>query len=111
MRGTATIIAGLALLGLTGCDEHGIATGAPLAGGAVAMATLHTADGTEVGRATATEVAGGVRFALDTHGMPPGTHGARVHTVGHCDPAGVATAGGRWNPTGMTHGSMNPQGP
>ena len=59
MRGTAGIIAGLALLGLTGCDEHGVATGAPLAGGATAVATLHTADGGEVGRATATEVAGG----------------------------------------------------
>lgn len=111
MRGTATIIAGLALLGLTGCDDHDMATGAPLAGGALAVATLHTADGAEVGRATATEVAGGLRFTLDVHGMPQGTHGAHIHTVGHCDPADFATAGGHWNPTGTKHGSMNPQGP
>ncbi|MDB5712272.1 MAG: superoxide dismutase [Sphingomonas bacterium] len=111
MRGTAGIIAGLALFGLAGCDEHGVATGAPLAGGATAVATLHTADGGEVGRATATEVAGGLRITIDTHGMPPGTHGAHIHTVGHCDAPDFATAGGHWNPTGMKHGSMNPQGP
>ena len=69
MRGTVTIIAGVVLLGLTGCDEHGVATGAPLAGGAVALATLHAADGTEVGRATAREVAGGLRVTIDTHGL------------------------------------------
>lgn len=111
MRATATIIAGLALFGLAGCDEHEMRTGLPLAGGASAGATLHTVDGAEVGRARAVEVAGGLRITIDAHRLPPGTHGAHIHTVGHCDAADFATAGGHWNPTGRKHGSMNPQGP
>ena len=43
--------------------------------------------------------------------MPPGTHGAHVHTVGRCDPPAFETAGSHWNPTTMKHGTMNPQGP
>lgn len=111
MRGTATIIAGLALLSLAGCDEHEMRTGAPLAGGASAAATLHTVDGTEAGRVRAVEVSDGLRITIDAHGLPPGTHGAHVHTVGHCDAPDFATAGGHWNPMGRKHGSMNPQGP
>ena len=112
MRGTASIIAGLALFGVAGCDQkHDIAVGAPVAGGAVAVAMLRTADGADVGRVSATEVAGGLRITIDARGLPPGTHGAHVHTVGRCDPADFASAGGHWNPTGTRHGSMNPQGP
>jgi Cu-Zn family superoxide dismutase len=86
-------------------------TGAPLANGARAVAILHTADGTDVGRATATEVAGGLRFTIDARGLPAGTHGAHVHTIGRCDAPDFTTAGGHWNPTGKKHGAMNPQGP
>lgn len=111
MRGTTMMFAGLALLGLAGCDEHEVKTGAPVAGGAVAVATLHNAAGKEVGRASATEVAGGLRVTIDVHDIAAGTHGAHIHTVGRCDPTDFATAGGHWNPTGMKHGSMNPAGP
>jgi Cu-Zn family superoxide dismutase len=111
MRGTAMMIAGVALFGLGGCNEHDMTPGAPVAGGAVAVATLHSADGKEVGRASATEVVGGLRVTIDVRGMPPGTHGAHIHTVGRCDPTDFASAGGHWNPTGMKHGSMNPAGP
>ena len=111
MRGTATIIAGLALLGLAGCKEQKVAIGAPIAGGAKAVAMLHMVDGTEVGRATATEVGGGLRVTIDVHNMPPGTHGAHIHTVGQCGAPDFASAGGHWNPTGKKHGSMNAQGP
>nr|WP_254602786.1 superoxide dismutase family protein [Sphingomonas bacterium] len=86
-------------------------TGTPLAGGARAVAMLHNAEGVEVGRATASDVAGGMRVTLDGHALPPGTHGAHIHAVGLCDAPGFTTAGGHWNPTGAKHGSMNPQGP
>ena len=100
-----------AMLALAGCTRHDVVTGAPLAGGASAVAMLHTGIGAEVGRATATEVAGGIRYTLDIRGLPAGTHGAHVHTAGRCDGPDFASAGGHWNPTAMKHGTMNPQGP
>ena len=106
----ATTILTTTLL-LSACDKESMATGAPIAQGAQAVAMLRTPDGADVGRAVATEVAGGLRFTLDVHGLTPGTHGAHVHTVGHCDAPDFQTAGGHWNPLGAKHGSMNPQGP
>ena len=101
----------LAMLSLAACDRSEPRTGAPLANGAHAIALLRTPDGADVGRATATEVGGGLRVTLDVHNVPPGTHGAHVHTVGRCDGPDFASAGGHWNPTSAKHGSMNPQGP
>lgn len=107
---TAMLICASALA-LAACNDKSMETGAPVAGGAKAVATLRTAAGVDVGRATATDVAGGVRFTIDAKAMPPGTHGAHVHTVGRCDGPGFESAGGHWNPTMMKHGAMNPQGP
>ena len=104
----ATTVAAMAL---AGCDRPSMRTGAPMASGPSASAVLHDASGIEVGHATATTVAGGVRFTADVHGLPPGTHGIHIHTVGLCDAPGFTTAGGHWNPTTMKHGTMNPQGP
>lgn len=101
-----------ATLSLAACNEEGrMETGTPVAGGASATAMLMTASGAPAGRASATEVAGGVRFTIDASGMPAGTHGAHVHMTGRCDAPGFETAGGHWNPTQMKHGTMNPQGP
>ncbi len=102
---------GACALSLAACNEDKLDTGMPVAGGAAATAALRTAAGEDAGRATATEVAGGVRFTVDVKGMPAGAHGAHVHTTGRCDAPGFETAGGHWNPTGMKHGTMNPQGP
>jgi len=101
MLGTAMAAAGCA---------RDAETGSIVAGGRTAIAAMRTATGADVGRATATEVAGGVRFTLDARGLPPGTHGAHVHTVGRCDAPDFTTAGGHWNPSARQHGSMNPQG-
>ncbi|MBC3941670.1 superoxide dismutase family protein [Sphingomonas albertensis] len=111
MRIATLALLGAATMGLSACDKSGMDTGTPMAGGQRATAMLQTATGTDVGRATATEVAGGIRFTLDAMAMPPGTHGAHIHMVGRCDAPDFTTAGGHWNPTGMKHGSMNPQGP
>jgi Cu-Zn family superoxide dismutase len=111
-RITAMTGLGLATLALAACNDQGkMGTGAPVAGGATATAQLASATGAPVGRATATEVGGGVRFTVDASGMPPGTHGAHIHMVGRCDAPGFESAGGHWNPTQMKHGAMNPQGP
>ena len=96
---------------LSACNERHPHVGAPLAGGRTAGAVLRTAAGQEVGRARVTEVAGGLRVSIDARGMPAGTHGAHIHTVGACDAPDFASAGGHWNPTAAHHGSMNPAGP
>lgn len=112
MRTALIATTALALTTLAACDTtHHAATGAPIPQAGQAVAMLRTADGADVGRATATEVTGGLRITLDVSGLPAGTHGAHIHTIGRCDAPDFASAGGHWNPTGMKHGSMNPQGP
>jgi len=106
------ILAGLSSLALAACAQKDeVAVGSPTPGGARATAALRTATGLDAGRATATEVSGGIRYTVDVKGMPAGTHGAHIHTTGRCDAPDFTTAGGHWNPTTMKHGSMNPQGP
>lgn len=107
---TTVLLAGSAAL-LGGCDRSGLRIGTPLANGAQAVALMRTADGADIGRATATEVSGGLRITLDARGLPPGRHGAHIHTVGRCDLPDFASAGGHWNPTAKKHGAMNPAGP
>lgn len=103
-------VAALGALALAGCTK-GMDAGAPVANGRTAAASLRTAAGADAGRATVSEVAGGLRFTADVNGLPPGTHGIHVHTVGACDAPDFTTAGPHWNPTAMKHGSMNPAGP
>ena len=106
------VLAGLSTLALAACTKtEDVAVGSPTAGGARATAMLRTATGIDAGRATATEVAGGIRYTLDVKGLPAGMHGAHIHTTGRCDGPDFTTAGGHWNPTTRKHGSMNPQGP
>jgi Cu-Zn family superoxide dismutase len=101
-----------AALALAGCAKDRGEVGQPLAQpGRSAVAVLHDAKGAEVGRATASEVQGGLRVTLEVHGLPPGDHGAHLHTVGRCDPPDFASAGGHWNPLGAHHGALNPAGP
>lgn len=100
-----------ATVALAGCADDAPKVGAPIAGGRVAMATLRTAAGKEVGRATVREVAGGLRVTVDARFLPPGMHGAHLHTVGRCEGPDFASAGPHWDPSGKKHGSMNPQGP
>ena len=102
--------AALAALALAGCAKNAD-IGTPLAGGRTATAALRTSAGASVGHATAAEVAGGVRFTADVTGLPPGTHGIHVHTVGACDAPDFTTAGPHWNPSGGKHGFNNPAGP
>ena len=93
------------------CSERELETGTILPGGRIATAQLVTSTGAPAGRATAREVAGGVRVTLDVRGLPPGTHGAHVHTTGRCDAPSFESAGPHWNPASTKHGTMNPQGP
>ena len=111
MRGLTLVT--ISAFALIGCADNPPVEGADAAPPPTrsATATLHLADGTEAGRATVRETPGGLHVMLDVHGLRPGVHGAHLHTIGRCDPPDFASAGGHWNPTGMKHGSMNPQGP
>lgn len=75
-----------------------------------AVAMLMTADGIEVGRATAMPDGDSVAIALDVEGMMPGEHGVHVHETGSCVGPDFASAGGHWNPAGAAHGLEDPEG-
>ncbi|OYY89674.1 MAG: superoxide dismutase [Sphingomonas sp. 28-66-16] len=109
---TAIIATGLLATAATigGCTDPANSVGAQ-APQSVAVALLHDANGAEIGRATARPANGGLRVTIDAKGLPPGLHGAHIHTYGKCDAPDFTTAGGHWNPTATQHGSMNPAGP
>ena len=39
-----------------------------------------------------------VQVVYNLQGVPPGTHGVHIHTVGKCDPPDFASAGGHFDP-------------
>ena len=104
LTGLATVL--VAALALGAC-----ATARPKRPPPIATATLHAADGREVGTATLRKVDNAIQLDLDVSGIPDGTHGLHFHTVGKCDAPDFATAGGHLNPGGTKHGVQNPQGP
>ncbi|WNO54311.1 superoxide dismutase family protein [Stakelama saccharophila] len=102
----------LAAAGCSTTTNGPMATQPGVAAGTAATARLMTADGADVGTATATALSGGgVRVAVNAHDLPPGAHGAHIHAVGRCDAPDFTSAGGHWNPTGSQHGVQNPAGP
>ncbi|MDQ2893201.1 MAG: superoxide dismutase family protein [Pseudomonadota bacterium] len=111
MRTTVTVMLGATALALGGCANNKVDVGMPVANAMTATAAIRTATGATVGRATAMDVTGGIRYTIDSTGLPPGTHGAHIHMTGRCDAPDFSTAGGHWNPTGAKHGTMNPMGP
>jgi Cu-Zn family superoxide dismutase len=50
-----------------------------------------------------------VQVVFDLQGVPPGTHGVHIHTVGRCDAPDFASAGGHFDPgpAGNTDPDMN----
>ncbi|HEX3777331.1 MAG TPA: superoxide dismutase family protein, partial [Polyangiaceae bacterium] len=57
------------------------------------------------GKATLTEVEGGVKVSLSVEGVKPGgDHGAHIHEKGDCSAPDAASAGGHFNPQGNDHG-------
>lgn len=83
----------------------------PLTAAPLVSATIIDANGAEHGKATLAVAGEVLRLLVDVRGMPPGTHGLHIHTVGKCEAPGFTTAGAHWNPTGRQHGDMNAQGP
>jgi Cu-Zn family superoxide dismutase len=82
----------------------------PAASAATATAVLLDAKGAEVGLATLTEEAGGVKVHAEVKGLAPGEHGFHVHAVGSCTAPAFTDAGSHFNPTNKQHGKDNPEG-
>jgi Cu-Zn family superoxide dismutase len=71
---------------------------------AKAVAVLHATQGnTAQGVVTFTQEQGGVRVVAKLTGVPKGVHGFHIHEFGDCSSADGTSAGGHFNPTGMSH--------
>lgn len=75
-----------------------------------AHASLADATGAPRGSASLVDTASGLEVRVSGEGLPAGTHGVHLHTVGRCDAPGFQSAGAHWNPAMKQHGRDNPQG-
>ena len=98
-----------ATLSLAACSVFGHKSSGSPSPVTTARATLRNASGGSVGTVTLQQTGAGVLLVADLSGMPPGTHGFHLHTVGKCDPD-FSAAGGHFNPTSRQHGIRNPMG-
>lgn len=85
--------------------------GAAMAASPAASAIMRNAQGEQVGKATFSEVPGGVRIVLKAQGLPPGVHAMHLHAVCKCEGPEFTSAGPHFNPGAKKHGRRNPMGP
>lgn len=83
----------------------------PLPGETVVTTTLVRSDDQDIGKVYMTAASNGVMMRIDAAGLPPGPHGAHVHSIGRCDRRDFRTAGPHWDLSGHHHGKSNPAGP
>ena len=113
----AAALAGTALTG--GCvaidasdmhvdNDHGRA---PV--GAMTEATLRSASGAVVGKATFNQGTTGLLIRIDAQNMTLGWHGIHLHAVGSCEPSAFTSAGAHVNhgDPKASHGLLNADGP
>ena len=103
-RLAAGLTAVTALAGLAACGGD-----QPAETGARAVAVMRGADGAAMGKVDLTQGPNGVLVSADLHGLAPGPHGFHLHAVGACAPD-FSAAGGHFDPDGIGHGFMNPDG-
>lgn len=97
------------LLSAAACGQFGAMSSSDVSGPS-AIVIVHDVAGRELGTLTLLESDGGLAASGVLRGLPPGTHGIHLHTIGQCV-APFATAGGHWNPTAHQHGFDNALGP
>ncbi len=73
--------------------------------------SLQNGSGKNVGSATLSQVANGVKISLNLHDLTPGEHAIHVHQNAKCDVPDFKTAGPHFNPDNKKHGLQNPEGP
>lgn len=69
------------------------------------------AEGRAVGTVSGTPSEQGLVVKFEVSGLSEGQHGMHLHSAGHCDPPGFASAGAHWSTAGRAHGLDNPRGP
>jgi len=108
MRQTLVFTAA-ALMTTAGCGMFGGKKEGPAPATTTARAEMRSATGQRLGDLALTQTSNGLLILGELNGLPPGTHGFHIHTVGKCDPTFDA-AGGHFNPTQRQHGIRNPNG-
>jgi Cu-Zn family superoxide dismutase len=97
------ILAGAALASMAAPVARGAAT--PPARPVVIE--IKNAAGQNVGTATLTEAAPGVRIKLDIRSLPPGEHSIHIHQVAKCEPPDFKSAGPHFSGTAAGHEHVN----
>lgn len=71
-----------------------------------AIATMNSASSsTASGTASFTQTGDNmVRMSIEMTGLTPGDHALHLHEYGDCSAPDATSAGGHWNPGGMSHG-------
>ncbi|WP_045390822.1 superoxide dismutase family protein [Falsirhodobacter sp. alg1] len=73
-------------------------------------ATFVNTDGENIGTAEIRPVGEGVLISVDIKDLPEGPLSLHVHETGSCE-GDFKSAGGHYNPTGVTHGFFSDTGP
>jgi superoxide dismutase, Cu-Zn family len=74
-------------------------------GPAKAICVLYPTQGNNVsGTITFTSTEKGVNVVAEIQGLSSGKHGFHIHEFGDCSSTDGSSAGGHYNPTGMSHG-------
>lgn len=119
MQQRSFLVPALLLGSLSACvlgrssDEHAAHPHAAAAAPAQATRTGERAeariearsDSKLTGKATFTEVEGGVLVEIEVQGTAPGWHAVHVHEKGDCSAPDGSSAGGHFNPATKNHGS------
>ncbi len=73
-----------------------------------AVCVLHPTEGNEAyGTVTFTKVDSGIHIVAEMHGLTEGKHGFHIHEYGDCTASDGTSAGGHFNPEGVSHGGPN----
>ncbi len=81
----------------------------PAAVGLTATAEMRSANGESMGSVSFTQGPRGLLIQARLANVPEGWHGFHIHETGSCEPD-FAAAGGHYNPDGIGHGVLHPDG-